>query len=150
MQSESSRASDRAAIERGLDSWIAALRAKDVDALLAHYAPDLLVYNLAPPMRSVGLAVVRKSWTEWFASFDGPIGFEVTDRRISHSTDVAFTTSINHIWGLRKDGGRIEIWVRVTVGLCKLDGRWLATHEHISVPVDMSSGQALLEVEPPY
>jgi ketosteroid isomerase-like protein len=145
---ESSRAADRAAIEKRLDSWLSALRAKDVDALLSHYAPDLLVYNLAPPLRTEGLAAPRKSWAEWFAQFDGPIGYEVRDRRISHGADVAFSTSINHIWGLRKDGQGIEIWVRVTVGLCKVDGKWLATHEHVSVPFDMTSLQALLDLRP--
>jgi ketosteroid isomerase-like protein len=148
MRQESSRADERAAIERRLDSWLNAVRAKDVDALLSHYAPDLLVYNLAPPMRSRGLTAPRKTWTEWFASFDGPIGYEVRDRRLSYSADVAFTTSVNHIWGMQKDGERLELWLRVTVGLCKIDGEWMATHEHVSVPFDMSSMKALLQLEP--
>jgi len=148
MGQDGDRASERAAIERRIDSWLQALRNKDVDALMAHYAPDLLVYNLAPPMRSQGHAIPRQAWKDWFASFDGPIGYELRDLRISHSYDVAFTTSVNHIWGLRKDGEGVEMWIRVTVGLCKIDGQWMATHEHVSVPFDMNTTKALFDQAP--
>jgi ketosteroid isomerase-like protein len=30
-----------------------------------------------------------------------------------------------------------SLWYRVTLGLRKIDGRWLVTHEHESVPFEM-------------
>jgi hypothetical protein len=30
----------------------------------------------------------------------------------------------------------------------KIDGRWMVTHEHVSVPFDMKSGQALMDLKP--
>ena len=40
------------------------------------------------------------------------------------------------------------MWWRATVCYRKLDGRWLVTHEHASVPFDAQSGQASLGLEP--
>jgi hypothetical protein len=40
------------------------------------------------------------------------------------------------------------MWVRWTACFRKLDGRWLVTHEQVSVPIDMESGGALLDLEP--
>jgi ketosteroid isomerase-like protein len=148
MGQDGDRASERAAVERRMDSWLQAVRNKDVDALMAHYSPDLLVYTLAPPMRSQGQAIPRQAWKDFFASFDGPIHYEVRDRRISHGSDVAFATSVNHIRGTRKDGERLDLWIRVTVGLCKIDGQWMATHEHVSVPIDMTTTKAIFDQAP--
>ena len=30
-----------------------------------------------------------------------------------------------------------DLWFRVTLGLRRVDGRWLVTHEHESVPFEM-------------
>jgi ketosteroid isomerase-like protein len=38
--------------------------------------------------------------------------------------------------------------VRVTTGLEKMSGRWMVTHEHISVPFNMQTMQALLDLQP--
>ena len=42
--------------------------------------------------------------------------------------------------GVRPPRGASEsftLWFRVTLGLRKIDGRWLVTHEHESVPFEM-------------
>jgi ketosteroid isomerase-like protein len=54
---------------------------------------------------------------------------------------VAFCHSLNHMHEIRTVGEHTDVWVRATVGLRKLDGRWMITHEHYSVP---------FYVEPPY
>jgi ketosteroid isomerase-like protein len=40
------------------------------------------------------------------------------------------------------------MWWRATVCYRKLDGQWMITHEHASVPFDAQSGQASLALEP--
>ena len=39
-------------------------------------------------------------------------------------------------------------WVRVTVCFKKSDGKWLVTHEHVSAPIDVEKGKALLDLKP--
>jgi ketosteroid isomerase-like protein len=39
-------------------------------------------------------------------------------------------------------------WVRSTTCFRKIDGRWLIAHDQVSVPLDLESGRALLNLEP--
>ena len=39
-------------------------------------------------------------------------------------------------------------WLRWTLGFRKIDGRWRVAHEHVSVPFDMESGKAMLDLKP--
>lgn len=50
--------------------------------------------------------------------------------------------------GTTKGGQAISMWVRWTACFRKLGGKWLVTHEQVSVPIDMDSGRALLDLEP--
>ena len=67
---------------------------------------------------------------------------------IAASGDVAFCHSLNHIDGTKTDGQKIAMWWRATVCFRKLDGAWQVTHEHSSVPVDMNTGKASLDLNP--
>ena len=40
------------------------------------------------------------------------------------------------------------MWFRETVGYRKIAGRWKVTHQHSSVPFDMTSGKPLLDLRP--
>jgi ketosteroid isomerase-like protein len=112
------------------------------------YAPDIVSYDLVPPMQHVGIAAYRRPWEATFASFEGPIGYEVSDLHITAADEVAFSHSLNRMSGTTKNGQTISMWVRWTACFRKLDGSWLITHEQVSVPIDMDSGRALLDLEP--
>ena len=65
MQSQTKHHSDEAAVAAVLDAYAAAIRAKDARATVAFYARDVVVYDLAPPLRGGGgqdaaAEVVRK------------------------------------------------------------------------------------------
>lgn len=131
------------------NSWVAALRAKDVDALMSHYEPDVLLYDLAPPLRYRGADAYRKNWEEWFASFQGPVGYEIHNLSVSVGNDIAFSTSINRISGARTTGEQTDVWVRATVCYRKRDNQWWVAHEHISVPFYMDgSFKAAIDLKP--
>ncbi|HVH07431.1 MAG TPA: nuclear transport factor 2 family protein, partial [Myxococcota bacterium] len=49
----------------------------------------------------------------------------------------------------RTEGPRTDVWVRATFGFRKLDGAWILTHEHRSVPFYMDgSERAATDLEP--
>jgi len=125
-----------------------AIRAKDVDALMAHYAPDVLTFDLLPPLQYQGADAIRKRLSQWFSSFRGPIGLEMRHLRIFASDDVAFCSSLNGSTGTNKDGAKVEMWWRATNGFRKVDGKWLVTHGHSSEPFDVASGKALVDLKP--
>jgi ketosteroid isomerase-like protein len=99
-------------------------------------------------MQHGGIAAYRRPWEETFASFEGRISYEVIDLSITAADDVAFSHSLNHMSGTTKSGQTTSMWVRWTACFRKLDGRWLITHEQVSVPIDLESGKALLDLEP--
>jgi ketosteroid isomerase-like protein len=50
--------------------------------------------------------------------------------------------------GKLKDGTPIDMWMRYTEGLKYMNGQWRVVHEHISVPVDLTTGKAALDLKP--
>jgi ketosteroid isomerase-like protein len=45
MASEELKSNDEAQIRQLIDNWAKVLRGKDVDGLMANYAPDLVLFN---------------------------------------------------------------------------------------------------------
>lgn len=143
------KGTDEAQIRQLLEGWARAIRAKDVDGVMSAYAPEVVWFDLAPPLRYMGADAYRKSWGEWFATWQGSIGYEVRDLSITIGEDVAFHHSLNRIHGTRTGGEETDVWVRATVCLRKIDGKWMVTHEHFSVPFYMDgSYRAAVDLRP--
>ena len=149
MTTENTNATAEAQIYALIDAWVQAIRAKDVNGVMSHYAADIVTFDLAPPLQYVGAEVLRKNLQEWFATFRGPVGYEMRDLSITASDDVAFCHSRNRISGTRTNGEETDVWVRATVCYRKIDGKWLVTHEHASVPFYMDgSYRAAVDLKP--
>lgn len=80
--------------------------------------------------------------------FQRPLEYEIRDLSITLGEDVAFGHSLNRISGTLKSGNRTEQWVRPTFGFRKIGGIWLNAHDQVSVPLDFSTGRALLNLKP--
>jgi ketosteroid isomerase-like protein len=115
---------------------------------MALYAPGVVAYDIVPPLQYIGADAYRKDYEEFFAQYEGPIDIELRDLHIIAGDGVAFATSLQRISGTLKNGQKSDIWVRVTNGFRKINGRWLDTHDHVSVPVDLASGKAVLDLKP--
>jgi ketosteroid isomerase-like protein len=140
---------EEARIRELAESCANAVRAKDVDAVVSFYDHDLLLYDLPPPLAHRGIDAYRKSLQEWFATFEGRVGFEVRDLGISASGSVAFAHSLNRITGRRTNGDETDVWVRATTCWRKAGGTWRIAHEHVSVPFHMDgSEKAALDLKP--
>jgi uncharacterized protein (TIGR02246 family) len=148
MTTKNSRDNDVAAIRALIDDQAKAVRARDVDGSVANYAPDVLLFDVVNPLQRMGSEAARKRLTEWFSSFQGPIGYELRDLSITTGDDVAFAHSLNRVSATTTDGRKLAMWWRATVCYRKLDGEWMVTHEHASVPFDVESGQASLDLKP--
>lgn len=136
-----------AAITRMLQNRLQALQAKDAAALTADYAPDLLSFDLPPPLATRG--VDRPALERWLAGWDGPVTGEIRDLDVTVGGDVAFCTSLNWMAAAAKQGEPMEIWVRTTLGLRKRDDSWRIVHEHVSVPFYMDgTDRAALDLQP--
>jgi uncharacterized protein (TIGR02246 family) len=143
-----SAGSAEAEIRALIDDRIKAVRAKDVDAAVSNIAPEVLSFDVVNPLQNVGSGASRKRAEEWFASFEGPIGYEIRNVSVTVGDEVAFSHGLSHVFATRKDGGELDMWWRTTLGFHKAGGKWLVTHEHNSVPFDMKTGKASLDLKP--
>ncbi|HSA66951.1 MAG TPA: SgcJ/EcaC family oxidoreductase [Methyloceanibacter sp.] len=149
MTPNEAKADCEAQIRGLLDDWVTAIRAKDVEHVVSHYAPDVVSFDLAPPLDYRGTEEIRRSLEEWFPTFRGPVGYEIHDLSVTVGDEVAFSRSLNHITGKRTNDEETDVWVRATVCYQRSGGKWLIAHEHISVPFYMEgSYKAALDLKP--
>jgi uncharacterized protein (TIGR02246 family) len=148
MKAEKGKVNSEAQIRELVDNWVQAVRAKDIEGLLANYAPDIVAFDVMPPLQNVGVEAYRKLWEMCFDEFPGSIGFEIRDLHISAGDEVAFCHHFGRFSGTSKKGEKIDNWMRGTVCFRKIDGKWLVTHEHVSVPIDMESSKGLFDLKP--
>jgi len=135
-------------VAQRVDDWAKALRAKDIDAVMSLYAPNVVSFDIVPPLRYAGSDNKRSAWQEAFAASDGPINYEVRDLIIAMHGDLAFAHSLNHMSGRSVGGDVIDLWLRWTACFRRIDGVWLVVHDHASVPAQLESGQAAVELKP--
>lgn len=139
---------DEGAIRAAIDRFANAFRAKDVDGCMAVFAPDIVSYDILPPLQAVGAEAFVKHWHEFFESYQGPLHAEFPDVIVAAGADVAFSYCLHRIAGTLKSGQKTDFWLRWTAGWRKARGKWLIVHEQVSVPVDFGSGKALMDLRP--
>ncbi|ORW95760.1 DUF4440 domain-containing protein [Mycobacterium sp. IEC1808] len=143
------RSDDEADIRQRTDQLAAAIRAADLEVVMSIYAPDVVSFDIEPPLRHVGTEAKRRNWERVFAAYEHPLGYEIRDLTITVSDDVAFAYSLNRLSGTLKSGPTTAgFWVRATTCFRKLDGRWFIAHDHVSAPLDVPTGAGLLNLEP--
>jgi ketosteroid isomerase-like protein len=145
-----SGARDKAAIEALEARFAAAFNAKDVNAIMRVYEPgaSLFVFDVTPPREHVGWADYKADWENTFKTTPGPIHFSIADLSVTVVGPVAYGHSIQKMTYTRANASKGELVVRVTDVYRKIHGRWLIVQEHVSVPVDLSTGKPDLLSKP--
>ena len=145
---DTQRTTEEADIRQLINKCVEAVRAMDLKGMMSLYAPDIVSFDIVPPLQYVGAEAKEKTWVDAFGMFQRPLGYEIRDLTITVCDDVAFGHSLNRISGTLKNGKRTDFWLRWTTCFRKIDGKWLIAHEQVSVPIDLESGTALLNLEP--
>ena len=148
MTVEYNKNNEEAAIKRVIGGFVEALRAKDLDGVMSIYAPEIVTFDVVPPLHYVGAEAMRKRWEEVFSSLPGPVGYEIADLSITVGEDMAFTHSFNRASAMLPTWQQIGTWVRWTACWRKIGGQWLLVHDQVSVPVVLQTGSAVLDLKP--
>lgn len=134
MSASSNTTTEEAAIRELVESWARAVRAKNLEGILANHSTDMLMFDLPPPMQSKGIEAYKKTWDLFFSWSDDPVVFDIKHMDITAGTDVAFVAALMRCVGTEKNRERIELEFRLTIGLRKIGGQWMVLHEHHSIP----------------
>jgi uncharacterized protein (TIGR02246 family) len=126
---------DEAAIRALITRWADAVHAGNLDAVLADHDPDIVMFDVPPPYDGLrGIDAYRDSWPPFFEWQRQGAEFEIVELDVTAGDDVAFA------WALLRCGKPEEFEanpdnrLRLTIGLRKVNGRWVVTHEHHSFP----------------
>src|SRR5262245_14012437 len=128
------RTTEETAIRELLESWARAVRAQDLEGIVAHHSPDIVMFDVPPPLVSRGIDAYQKTWDFFFAWADAPVVFDFNEMDVTASNDVAYATALMRCAGTETSGERIQLDFRLTVGLRKIGGKWIVMHEHHSIP----------------
>jgi len=120
MTSAGPTSDDEAAIRSLEDKFVAAFNAGDIDAIMKNYVPD------------TSLVI--------FSHFKGTPKIVISDLGITVDGHIGFSHSIQHVTGTDMQGRSVDRTVRVTDGYRKFGDNWLIVLEHVSVPVDLTTG----------
>lgn len=141
-----SSTTDRTEIEALFQQLVRAHADHDADAIADAYAPDAVIYDLAPPLGQRGMN--RDTVAAWLAGWDGPIQIEARDVRLTVDGNLGFVSALNRMRG-HQGGADQDLWYRTTMCLQKLSGRWQIICDHSSVPFYMDgSYRAALDLQP--
>ena len=119
-----------------LEAWADAVRRHDFPAILAHHEPDMVMFDVPPPLQCKGIEAYKKTWDLFFRCHKPGAVFDIEELAVTAGRDVAFAVVIMRCGPdsssnlADKDG----FLFRLTVGLRKVEGDWRIAHEHHSVP----------------
>lgn len=146
MPEEETTRSNLPAIRAVIDVIVKAIRTNDVELFLSLCAPEVVVFDLIPPLEQRGLEAVRKAWNLSMGGFEGAIDYEVDRLDVQTGGDIAFSRCLAQFSATTKEGARVQSHVRSTLGFRRVNGNWKIVHEHLSVPFD-ANGQGMFQLE---
>lgn len=133
---------EKAAIEALYKNYDSAFNKRDVNGVMAAYAPDVFVFDAVPPRQYSGWAAYKKDWEGLLAAYPGPVTNSLVEMNIRVVGTVAYTHYIDDTTFTTKEGSKAHFVVRTTDVLRKSKGKWLIVQEHVSFPVDLATGKA--------
>ena len=129
--------SDEQEIRSLIEAWAAAVHAGDLDRVLADHADDLVMFDVPPPYQGIrGLAAYAEAWPPFFTWQANGAVFDIESLEVTAGTDVAYAFGLLRCGTPDEFAENADRRLRLTVGLRKVDGRWVVAHEHHSFAIE--------------
>ena len=139
---------DKQAILDLMARWRTALEAKDVAKMMEDYLPDALLFDACPPYKAKGANSIAKVWEKCLPYFPEKFSSEHRDLQVHIGGNVAFVHGIHHFLPTPADHPCGQTWMRITIGLKRVEGIWKVAHEHVSIPFNPMNLQAWYITDP--
>jgi uncharacterized protein (TIGR02246 family) len=125
---------DEVDIRKLIERWAKAVRDGDRTGICEDHVPDILMFDVPPPLVSQGLDSYMATWERFLSWSEKPVTFDFHDVRITAGKDVAFATALGRCTGGDANSKREELEFRLTICFRKIGDRWHVLHEHHSLP----------------
>ncbi|HEX3286496.1 MAG TPA: nuclear transport factor 2 family protein [Mycobacterium sp.] len=127
---------DEAAIRGQITRWVEAIQAQDLEGVLAEHDPNIVQFDVPPPYNGVrGIDAYRDTWPPFFEWISQGAQVELLELDVVAGADVAFAYGLLRCGTAADFAANPDNRLRMTVGLRKIDGRWVVAHEHHSFPL---------------
>jgi uncharacterized protein (TIGR02246 family) len=131
-----------------LEQRVQAVAAKDAATLLATYDAAVRTFPVLPPAETRGPDAIAEGLRQWVDGYtEGPT-YRIENVSVDVDGTLAYCAFRYHVGGTLASGQAVDMWVRATLALRRVDGRWTIVHAHESVPFDPESGRALVDLGP--
>ncbi|KAA6465241.1 SgcJ/EcaC family oxidoreductase [Acidobacteria bacterium AB60] len=134
MEGTQSSSREHQAIREVVESWAAAVRRKDFEAILKNHSSDIVMFDVPPPIQSKGIEAYKTTWDLFFSCSGDSVIFDINTMTIFADKEIAFVIALMHCTEPGPGGERKGLDFRLTIGLQKIDDQWTIVHEHHSVP----------------
>ncbi len=148
MTTETTKTHDEAQIRQLIADVATAICAKDLDQIMAHYACDVIFFDVKPPFQTRGADAFRRTLEACLPYFPDSFGTETRDLSVIVSDELALAHWLWRFTGKDKDHPAMQTWMRDTLGCRRTQGRWQIVHEHCSLPFNSETSQAVFTLEP--
>ena len=130
---------DEQAIRHVFTGWVEAIQSKNLEGVVANHDPGIVMFDVPPPYNGIrGIDDYRAAWPPFFDFIANGAEFTLLELDVIAGADVAFTYALLRCGTEEMFDKDPDNRLRVTMGLRKVDGRWVIAHEHHSFP-DTSS-----------
>lgn len=135
-------------VEGVLEKYKRAIFERDMESFLTIYDENVHIYDCWAKWESKGISLWRENVVNWFNGMreEGELlKVDVRDVTLEENTNLAFVhCAITFAAYNEKSEEKLrQITNRFTFGLKKVNGFWLITHEHSSLPIDMETGRGM-------
>ncbi len=145
---ETHTANAQAAIQGMLENWTAAVRAQDLDGVMAHFAPEVVAFDAILQLQFKGVEAYRAHYAECLRAFPGTPIFDLHELAIVAEEHMAFAHFLVRCGAVDESGKEDVGWTRGTVCCKKQEGEWRVVHEHFSAPFDPETLNAIVNLTP--
>lgn len=135
-------------IRRLHDEWFDASAAKDLDRSMAPIAASIVSYEHSSPLQFDDIALIREECRRGFERAGDDFRWTVPELSVVVDGDLAVTWGLNRMDDRLPDGSEDVTWSRGTRVFQRFGGRWLMIHQHVSFPMDPTTGLAATELTP--
>lgn len=142
------------AVAAARSAWVDAFESQDVERMMSFYVDDIYSYDMMAAPADGGMAMAfdgraawQANWVSFFDMFEDDLKVTIDNLTVYQAGDIATVRGLTRLQGTAF-GQHIDMWARETNVLHRVGDRWLVVHDHVSVPIDFASGQALMNLTP--
>lgn len=121
--------------------WDQAIIENSIDDVIHKCADRISLFDVSSQLTGIG--VYRKEWEKFSPYFHENMKITRRDMTVYISEDLAVLHCYSKVDHAEATTNQMP-WCRTTMCLQKQAGDWLLVHQHISMPVNVNSGQAIL------